>query len=77
MDGSGIAKATTELRHVSMLGTPWLPEKDTSKHLRNLPCDVGLERLAMNRVASKQVNKPSGSGLACVALVTGLAYLQA
>jgi hypothetical protein len=31
-----------------MLGTPWLLEKDTSMHMRNLPCNVGLERLAMN-----------------------------
>jgi hypothetical protein len=45
---SGITEALTELRYVSMLGTPWLLEKDTSKHLRNLPCDAGLECLAMN-----------------------------
>jgi hypothetical protein len=45
---SGMIEATTELRHVAMLGTPWLLEKDTSKHLRNLPCNVGLERVATN-----------------------------
>lgn len=45
---SGMIEATTELRYVAMLGTPWLLEKDTSKHLRNLPCNVGLERVATN-----------------------------
>ena len=45
---SGMIEATTELRHVAMLGTPWLLEKDTSKHQRNLPCNVGLERVATN-----------------------------
>jgi hypothetical protein len=42
---SGITDAVSELQYISMLGTPWLLEKDT-KHLRNLPCSVGLERLA-------------------------------
>lgn len=48
MHKSGITEAVSELRYVSMLGTPWLLDKGTSMHLRNLPCDIGLERLAMN-----------------------------
>jgi hypothetical protein len=45
---SCITEAVSELGYFLMLGTPWLLEKDKSKHLRNLPCDVGLEFLPTN-----------------------------
>jgi hypothetical protein len=45
---SGTTEAVSDLRYFGTLGTPWLLEKDTSDHLQSLPCDVGLECLALD-----------------------------
>jgi hypothetical protein len=55
---SGITEAASDLRYFGTLGTPWLLEKDTSEHLQSLPCDVGLESLALNS-SSRSVFFPS------------------
>lgn len=56
INGSEITEAVSDLRYVSMLGTPWLLEKDRSPHRQKLTCNVGLERKA---ISSRSVVYPS------------------
>lgn len=44
---SGSTEAISELQYVGTLGTPWLLEKHTSRHLQSLSCDSNLKSRAL------------------------------